>query len=423
MRYFTSSLPAQLAAGTIFAFAPYRFAHIGHLELLWTAFLPLSLLGVYRVLERPTVRRGVGLGLAVGLQALCSVYYAVFLIIWLLPATLLALTHVKIHWSHRHLVAGAVALTTAAIVVAPYAAPYARARADLPPRAEAEVRRYSATATDYFRAPDSNRVYPSLPSESPEERSLFVGTLAITLAVVAVVMVRTREAVAFVVLALVAADLSLGINGISYAWLRDAVPPLAGLRAPARFGVLTLLAVAVLAGLGLAHLLSSATQRQRQLATAALLVGLSFEYWSAPVGTRHPVTAPPAIYAWLAGEPPSVVLELPLPTPDSLWGDETSHQYFSIYHWQRLVNGYSGYAPASYVRLLNAMRDFPSDASVAHLQEQQVDLVVFHRRYVSAADFARLLAACGNRSWFSEVISFPEPQDWGSTACRLSASN
>ena len=79
MAYFTADRTAQLIAALIFMFAPYRLAHIAHLELLWTAFLPLTLLALFRVLEHPSVRRGVVLGVAVALQALCSIYYAVFL--------------------------------------------------------------------------------------------------------------------------------------------------------------------------------------------------------------------------------------------------------------------------------------------------------------------------------------------------------
>jgi hypothetical protein len=419
VRYFTPSLPAQLVAGTIFAFAPYRFAHIGHLELLWTAFLPLALLGVYRVLEQPTLRRGLALGLAVGLQALCSVYYFLFLIIWLVPATLLAPLHIRIQWSRRHLAAGAIAVVTAALLVAPYLEPYSRARDELPPRTDTELGRYSAVLTDYLRASQSNRIYPSFGSEFPDERSLFVGMIALALAAVAIVLVRNRVTASVGVLALIALDLSLGINGITYNLLRDAIPLLAGFRAPARFGVLVLLAVALLAGLGLAELLSRASPRRRLLVGALLIGGLSFEYWSSPIPTRAAETEPPPVYTWLAAQPRSVVLELPLPTPQTLWLYETSHQYHSIYHWQRLVNGYSGYAPDSYVRMLDAMRQFPSMASVAYLREHHVDLVIFHRRYLDPDEFSQLLAACKNPQWFTEMVSFPLPGDWGSVACRV----
>jgi hypothetical protein len=418
-RYFTPSLPAQLVAAVIFAFAPYRFAHIGHLELLWTAFLPWSLLGVYRVLEQPTVRRGLTLGLAVGLQALCSVYYFLFLIVWLIPATLLAPLHLRIQWSRRHLVAGAIAIITAAVLVAPYVGPYSRARDALPPRAEAEVHRYSAVLTDYLRASESNRLYPSFASESPDERSLFVGMIAFTLAAVAMIVVRTRVTLTFGVLALVAVELSLGVNGVTYPLLREVLPAFTSFRAPARFGVLALLAIAVLAGLGAAPLLARATSRRRRLVSALLIAGLSLEYWSAPVGTRPAETEVPPVYAWLAAQPPSVVLELPLPTPQTLWQFETSHQYQSIYHWQRLVNGYSGYAPHAYLRLLEAMRDFPSEPSMALLRARQVDLVIFHHRYLDPEEIMPLLSACKNPQWFSEILTFPLPSEWGSTACRL----
>ncbi|HUE84823.1 MAG TPA: hypothetical protein VMO26_01985 [Vicinamibacterales bacterium] len=419
MRYFTPSRPAQLVAGTIFAFAPYRIAHAGHLELLWTAFLPLSLLCLYRVLESPTRRRGLTLGLTLGLQALCSVYYFVFVAIWLVPAALLAPLHVRIQWSYRHLVAGVLAVITAALLLAPYIGPYSRAREELPSRTERELATYSAVPMDYLRLPAGNRVYAAFESESSDERSLFMGIIALTLAVTAVVLSRTRDAIALSLLALVAAELSLGVNGVSYDFLRAAVPPLGGFRAPARFGVLVLLAVAVLAGLGLAHLLSGKTSRRTRLLTTAVIVGLTLEYWSAPLASRTQPTSPPPVYAWLAGEPPSVVLELPVPTPETLWLYETSHQYHSIYHWQRLVNGYSGYAPASYGRLLRTLRDFPSDASMAFLRDRKIDIVIFHRRYLDADEFTRLFIACKNPEWFTEMVTFPLPHGWGSVACRI----
>ena len=94
---------------------------------------------------------------------------------------------------------------------------------------------------------------------------------------------------------------------------------------------------------------------------------------------------------------------------------------YSIYHWQRLMNGYSGYAPRGHLSMLDAMREFPSEASVALLRERHVDLVIFHRRYLNADEFSRLFAACKNPQWFTEMVSFPLPDVWGSVACRVNA--
>jgi hypothetical protein len=183
--------------------------------------------------------------------------------------------------------------------------------------------------------------------------------------------------------------------------------------------VLVLLAVAVLAGLGLAPLLSRSTSRRKRLVTAALIAGLSLEYWSTPIASRKLPTTPPPVYVWLASEPPSVVLELPVPTQSTLWLFETTHQYFSIYHWQRLMNGYSGYAPRSYLRLLDRMHDFPSDEAMSFLKQEDVDIVIFHRRYFDPDEVARLLTACKDPRWFTEVLTFPLPMEWGSVACRV----
>src|SRR5690606_19916326 len=221
---------------------------------------------------------------------------------------------------------------------------------------------------DYLRVADSNRVYPDTFRQVQDERSLFVGTIALALAAISVVLVRSRTARVYLALGLVAFDLSLGVNGMLDPLLLRAVPPLESLRAPARFGAFVLLAAAVLASLAVARLLDSASARRRWTVSALLIAGLVVEYWSAPVATRQLPLEPLRFHAWLASQPPTVVLELPVPRPDRLWGAETWHQYFSIYHWQPLANGYSGFAPLSYLRLLEALRRFPTDAALEHVQ-------------------------------------------------------
>ncbi len=44
-------------------------------------------------------------------------------------------------------------------------------------------------------------------------------------------------------------------------------------------------------------------------------------------------------------EPPSVLMELPLKSPDIYL--EPVYMYFSTFHWHTLVNGYSGFSPPS----------------------------------------------------------------------------
>src|SRR5262249_39425329 len=94
VRYLTGSHGAALLAGTIFAFAPYRFEHIMHMELQWAMWVPLAFLALHKTIERARIRDGLATGAAVALQVLSSIYYGVFL------ATLLSISGVLLYLGH-----------------------------------------------------------------------------------------------------------------------------------------------------------------------------------------------------------------------------------------------------------------------------------------------------------------------------------
>ena len=413
----TDSAPAALVSGMVFAFAPYRFAHIGHLELLWTAFMPAALLALYALLARPTVRRGIWLGVLIGLQGLCSLYYMVFLVVWLVPVALLARLHIAFRPTKQHVIAFVAGAATTVVLLAPYVRPYLDARARLGERSTEELQRYSATLPDYLRASWGNRLYGTQWGESIEERSLFPGVVVLVFIAVSVVWVRSRLTIAFAIAGLVAIDLSLGVNGLLYPLASKVVPMLTSFRAPARFGVLALLTFAVLSGIAVAHMTRGATHHRRRWTAALVMAALGVEYWSAPVETRETPLAPLRVHEWLRVQPHGAVIELPVPRPEELWRNEPLYEYLSIYHWQPVVNGYSGFAPSSYLQLLERMRDFPSDDVIRFLSERGVKVAIVHERFLSAEEFNTLLAACQDPRWFSDVIVF----DIGGGAGRIAA--
>ena len=419
LRFLGASTVGQIVAAMIFSFAPYRIGHIGHLELLWTAFIPLALVRLYRALELPTLRRGMSLGVVLAMQGLCSIYYVVFLVIWLIPATLTAPLHVTVTWSRRHVLAAVGALFIAGVLLGPYAYMYAQARQDVGARSVEEIQRYSAVPGDYLSVPDANRLYDRPSSESIDERSLFLGTVAMSLAIAAIVMRPTRAVIPYAVLGLIALDLSFGVNGLTYNALRVAAPSLDGFRAPARFAVFVLLSVAVLAGLAITHIRAVTTRRVRAGITVFAIVGILLEYWSAPLPAATRPLEPPAVYGWIATQPRAPILELPVPTPDTLWRVETTFQYFSIFHWQPLLNGYSGYAPPSYVRMLESVRDFPSAEAMQLLRDRGVQIVVLHERFMPNGEFDQLLAACGDTDRFTGVRVFHDIWLRRSAVCRV----
>jgi hypothetical protein len=198
------------------------------------------------------------------------------------------------------------------------------------------------------------------------------------------------------------------------------VPVLTSIRAPARFGAMALLTFAALSAIAAAHLLNAVSLRRQRWLTAAIVVALGVEYWSVPVSTRETPLSPFRVHQWLAVQPRGAVVELPMPTPEALWRDEPLYQYLSIYHWQPLVNGYSGFVPVSYVRLLEAMREFPSDESLRRLRDRGVRVALLHERLMPPGEFNALVTACQNPRWFRDVVMFDLGGGAGRTAaCRL----
>ncbi len=104
------------------------------------------------------------------------------------------------------------------------------------------------------------------------------------------------------------------------------------------------------------------------------------------------LASPPAAYAWLAAQPPSVIVELPLSSDmalppaaseagvDEAWPDYNvmRYEYFGLEHWQASVDGYSGFTPPHHRELGLAMADFPSERTLAVLRGLGVEYVLVH---------------------------------------------
>jgi hypothetical protein len=163
---------------------------------------------------------------------------------------------------------------------------------------------------------------------------------------------------------------------VVYPWLHAYVLPYRGLRVPARMAMVVGLDLAILAGYGTARLLRLVTDRRAQVALLALLtLGVGIEYRSVP-RLREITTEPPPIYDSLPPGSSNVLLELPLLETDITI--EPLYMYFSTFHWNRLVNGYSGFSPPSYFALRDEISNFPDARAIAELRRRHVTHIVVH---------------------------------------------
>ena len=378
--YWTGDRPAGVLAGCLFAFNALTLTRLAHLQAMHLEFLPLAVLALWVLLDRPSVAAAFWLALAFAAQGLASNYLLVFTAVGLTAA---AFVHPAVwHAGRWRRVAGPIALSAgvATAMVLPFLWPYYQAHADQGlARGLVEIRQYSASWRDYLAT--GGRLHYAFWSRALWEAgptALFPGVTAMALAGVALAGgtawrdVRARMWLAAGVAGVV---LSFGPVVPGYVLLGRVFPLLQGIRAPVRFGLLGLAAVAVLAGFGLARLRAAWPRRGAVLAAASILL-VTVEAWRAPIA-YVPALRVPAAYAVLAGYPDAVVAEFPLPGPEGVFHN-APYMLYSTAHWKPMINGYSGFMPASYERHWEAVRRFPQPEAIAALARIGVTHVVVH---------------------------------------------
>jgi hypothetical protein len=406
-RYLTGSRGAALIAGIVFAFAPYRFEHIMHMEMQWTMWMPLGFLMVHRTFDTGRWNYGLAAGACVALQMLSSIYYGIFLATLLgVGALLLVARDRRVSFRRASLPLAAGGLLAAAIAAA-YAQPYLQIRDRMGDRPTYEVRQYSAVPTSYLAATPNNWLYGQLRARGGgPERRLFPGTIPVVLAIVGLLLVPpSRRTIVYLLLLAAAFEASLGFGGYSYTFLYNHVSAYHGLRAVARLGIFVVMFLGVLAAFGYQALCGTRPPAVRRIAVLAVALGLLAEYHVTLELSPYANEMPP-VYRFLSRHPRGVVAEFPMPRADALPGYEPEYAYMSSFHWFPLVNGYSGVYPPSYLARLDRLRGFPDQRSLTQLRSDQVRYVMLHVRGLRPDDLAALRLQLQQSDAFVELGSY-----------------
>jgi len=390
-RAVTGSEAGAWIAGLAWAFFPYRFAHLIHLQLQALYCLPLALLFLHRTIAGRRWRDAAALGVFAGLQAVSAWNYGVVTMVALAVGGV-ALGIGVGRWRSRTLLArAAVAAIIGALVVAPFALPYWRAQQrEGFARNLYEASRHAARPLSYLQVPPENRVYgrTSLltardgagrlrPGRADSvEHALFPGLVLIALAAAGVWWGRRagNRPVVWAMLALAAAGFvfSLGPDGVRwlYATAHHHVFGFQSLRAPARFGVLVTGALAVLAAQGIA---SAPLGGRRSVVAAVAAALLLAEYLSAPLPYHVRPPRRTEVGQWLAAAPgPGAVVHLPLTLDER----NTPPMVQSLEHWRPIVNGHSGQRPPFFTALVDVLSGFPSAEALWALRDLDVRFVI-----------------------------------------------
>jgi hypothetical protein len=350
----TGSWVAGLAAGVFYAFVPFRFVHVSHLQHVWGGWLPLLLYALLGYARRPTRREAVIFAAVFVLNGLTNIHYLLFGAF--ATGVTAALLLPRRQW--REL---AFAMAGALLILAPFLYPYAVvAKLYGMQRGWEEVLRYSAVATDW------------LPGQVVAERKLYPGLLAYVFGVVALFVSRRRLPQLALALLWIAIGFlgSLGLNFELHTFVFGAVPGFRAIRVPARWAVIAYIGFAILIAL-----VTAAAARWNRWVALVVPVAFIVTLWQAPVRWFITDPDPPEVYRWLASQNVRAVAELPMDLATS----DYEYLLHSTAHRKPIVNGVSGFAPPLRVELsqLSNAKPIP-DALVDKLREAGVELVIVH---------------------------------------------
>lgn len=411
----TGSSRAAFVSALIYGFYPYRFEHYSHFELQMTHWMPLALVWVHRFGATLKARDAMVVAILAAAQLYSSMYYGVFFAIYAGAVLGTLLLVARQPW--RRLVAPvAAALTLAVVLAVPLARPYLAAQAVKGERDEGAVRVYSAWPSDYLRAHERSATYSGrlLEARYPE-RALFPGTLPLALSAVALVPPVGAIRLAYAAGLLVAFDVSLGFNGVSYKHLYRWWLPIRGLRVPARMSIVLAISLAVLAAFGARRLLGRVrTVAGRTAVFGVLVIAAGADVW--PSLELHRVWwRPPPVYDAVKGRP-VVLAEFPSRVNISHITRDVSFMYFSIWHWLPMINGYSGFIPPDYEPLMDSLEDFPAPAAIDVLRSAGVTHVTVNcalyrtgcEAILQAADASPALRVLARAQWEGQPVALYE---------------
>ncbi len=385
----TGSWTAGLVSGSLAAFNAHVLVRMGHLQTVHPEFFPVMLYALDRLVVSRRFMHAIWLSVGFVLQALTSIYMLVFSV-WTLLCAFAGRVTDWIRHAGRVLALLAVSAALSIVMLWPTLSPYRQLQAEsgLARGAQEQIAGswwdYTATGARVHRwwIPDQ---------AAGSVAYAFPGITAIVLMAMALSRRDIRSDPRFRMCAVAAAGclaISMAPRLPFYAVLHQAIPLFQAVRVPARLSQEVLLMIAVLAGFGVTAL----HRRWPKLAvwpiTAVLVLLVNVEAFRAPIGYVR-FSGVPEVFASLAAERGAVVVELPFPIPQQ-WFLNATYMLNSTRHWRPMLNGYSGFRPASYEKSYEAARNFPHEDALIALNALGVTHIIVHTDAMGADRVAEL---------------------------------
>jgi len=189
----TGRLMPSLFAGCAFMSFAYLTGHVGHPQLQFAFWLPLTIILLLRFFAKPILRRSFHLGLCITGAFLCTAYYAVFgalLVFCFILAIAIMRPHQLLVRQWLLFASGIVLGCTPLIAVI---RPYLDVMSAFGERQMYEAFYFAATALSYLSSTPFNMVYLGSSSWTHSEANLFPGIAVLILAGMAIWRMRDAK--------------------------------------------------------------------------------------------------------------------------------------------------------------------------------------------------------------------------------------
>lgn len=188
-RTLTGSATVGWVAGIVFAFVPYRFLLMSQVVYLFSPWIPLLFEALVLFARERTSKRAAWLGFAFFMCGLTTISWFVFSLIPFVVYAAILLTRYGLWRDRQFWRRGAVALTTASVLLLPFMAPYVLvSRLYGFKRSIDEVKANSAWPIHWLSVENRNKLWSKMGEGIPESYKfkLFPGLLPILLSLTAV---------------------------------------------------------------------------------------------------------------------------------------------------------------------------------------------------------------------------------------------
>jgi hypothetical protein len=374
VRHLTKNLYLGFFSGAIFALCPYQFARLWqHFALTFTEFMPLYILALIKVYENKRYKDIILCLLVFLLQISFELHYAFFSIVATLCFTLIVerqSNRFSLLKVYLFLIVG-IAIVSIAAIFNPLLKTFSSVNLGTP-SAYSVVRPFedlfaqSARPLSYFLPAIMHPVFwvfteqfigTPLYGTSLTEHTLYLGWIPLILAFVAFRHWKRNRKLRVINYNLPTADFYIVffISLAIIAWLFSQPPwwsfgplklympsffiykILPMFRAYCRFGIMVMLAVAVLAGFGLKFILEKFKVGSAKIGIGILFLCLVlFEFWNYPPFKIIDVSKVPQAYYWLKDQPDDcVIAEYPL----DIIGPNELYKLYQTRHEKRIING------------------------------------------------------------------------------------